>query len=354
MNTKYSNHSNFIQPTTPPALDRLPVGVYEFVERPMSGIGLQKTQDSFILPVDHFNFDDWFIDRVIKTFENNHNKNLGILLSGLKGTGKTVTAKAICNKLNLPVILIKDMMDVASFINSITQDIIVFWDEFDKFDFSEENEEIVSFLTLMDGVYANNHKRLFILTANNGKLMPMLESRPSRIRYHKSYTRLELGAIEAIIDKNLINKSHKQKLIELLENVEDITFDIVKEIISEVNIFDSIDKIEEVFNYTKKINFWNAQVFDSQMELSNMMLKNRPGDLLRDIKNRIEKFGDVKKIRISLFDEYLYINLYGFGIAFDETTLTLKFEYIENGNEQNYGYVVFTKDDGVFSSYRMY
>ena len=53
----------------------------------------------------YFANEDELINRTITSFKS-HNKNFGLVLKGLKGTGKTVTAKQICNKLNLPVILV--------------------------------------------------------------------------------------------------------------------------------------------------------------------------------------------------------------------------------------------------------
>ena len=63
-------------------------------------------------PEFHFDFKVYglehdFIDHVMKTFENT-TSNLGILLNGTKGTGKTVTAKILANKMNLPVIIVPD------------------------------------------------------------------------------------------------------------------------------------------------------------------------------------------------------------------------------------------------------
>ena len=357
--TIYGKSGDIIYLTGKPdnQINLLPPAVYEIIKHIEIGTCLRKTQDKFNLPSDLFDFEDWFVDRVIKAF-NENDKNTGILLSGLKGTGKTVTAKAICNKLRLPVLLVKDMFDISGFINSINQDIIIFWDEFDKFEFDEENEQIVSFLTLMDGVYTNKHKRLFILTANKDYLMPMLEARPSRIRYHRQYSSLSLAAIEAIIDKNLINKTHKPALINLLRGVQDITFDVAKEIVAEVNIFDSVEKIEEIFNYTKRYQFYNIDVFNEEMYPSELVCKNNATSIYNSIQSKINKGLPLKSIKISLYDEQEQRNYYGYILSYNEENMMAKVIIrmddlaIEEEETKTIFFFIFREDNGVFQNYR--
>ena len=87
------------------------------------------------------------VNRVVKTYTK-QDGNLGVLLNGSKGTGKTVTAKIMCNKLNLPVIVVNKRYEKAQvhmFLNSIPQDIIIFIDEYEKV-FQKSNE----MLTIME------------------------------------------------------------------------------------------------------------------------------------------------------------------------------------------------------------
>ena len=47
-----------------------------------------------------------FVDKVINHFNKSKDGTTGVMLSGLKGSGKTITAKVIALKSNLPIILI--------------------------------------------------------------------------------------------------------------------------------------------------------------------------------------------------------------------------------------------------------
>ncbi len=61
--------------------------------------------------------------------------NMGVLLNGVKGTGKSVTAKLICNELKnfLPIIIVdKAYEGLPQFISKIQQEVIIFIDEFEK------------------------------------------------------------------------------------------------------------------------------------------------------------------------------------------------------------------------------
>ena len=73
----------------------------------MIGYYINKVADNFVFDYKLYGVSNSFIDYFIKTY-NNTTGNLGILFNGIKGTGKTVTAKMLCNKLQLPVILIKN------------------------------------------------------------------------------------------------------------------------------------------------------------------------------------------------------------------------------------------------------
>lgn len=67
----------------------LPVGIYSIC-----------LTDKFVFPYKMYGLQNEFIDHVIKTYHATEG-NLGIMLTGTKGTGKTVTAKELANKLNL-------------------------------------------------------------------------------------------------------------------------------------------------------------------------------------------------------------------------------------------------------------
>lgn len=232
----------------PQVTNELPKAVYELnFDEFRKEFFLEKISDSFELPEKIYNIEHDLINRVIKTFTS-HSKNFGVLLKGLKGTGKTITSKIISNTLNIPVILInKPFSDMGNFINSINQDIILLFDEFEKVykftSYEDENDSdshldsISNLLTLMDGVFTTKYKRLFILTTNKEWLPDPLLARPSRIRYIKDFSDTTLETVETILNDLLIDKQMIPELMTFIKELEIISVDIVKSIAEEANLY---------------------------------------------------------------------------------------------------------------------
>ena len=221
---------------------------------------LKKVAKEFTFPEKIYDLEDALIKRTIKTYKS-LDKNFGVLFKGLKGTGKTVTAKLICKELNIPVILInKAYNDMGVFVNSIKQDIILMFDEFEKVynlnyyaDESASTSPIIGLLGMMDGVLNSTHKRLFLLTTNEVNLPDTLESRPSRIRYIKEFSNLSYSSIMEIFDDCLENKELTECLIKVLEKSKFVTVDIVKSLVQEANIHDSDDPtFYSIFNIKRE------------------------------------------------------------------------------------------------------
>ena len=180
---------------------------------------------------------------------NNTTGNLGILFNGLKGTGKTVTAKMLCNKLQLPVILMKNCEKVEEMLNyvatQITFECIFFFDEYEK-EF-EDSSEVLSF---MDGVHNSEQRKVFLLTTNTLNINDNLIGRPSRIRYVKSFDNLSEETVLEILNDVIIDKKSISPIQELIQQMPIVTIDLVKNLAQEVNIHgvENIDMIKQIFN----------------------------------------------------------------------------------------------------------
>lgn len=222
---------------------------------------LKKLSDEFNLNFKLYGLDEKLISHVLTTYNDNPTKkNIGILLNGIRGGGKTVTAKVIANRLNLPVIVISAQFPgLDGFITSIKQDCIFFLDEFEK-NFGgrtnafDENEGGESLLSVMDGVYNSEHCHIFLLTTNNLRINENFLSRPSRIRYLKSFDEvMEYDVLEEIVDDFLIHKDRKKDVLDYIMTLEYITIDIVKTIIEEVNIHNCpVSDFKDFFNTKQK------------------------------------------------------------------------------------------------------
>lgn len=228
----------------------LPLGVYRLqYNEDKDLLYLVQVKEKFDFPYKIYGAERPFIDRVLKTYRSTKG-NLGILMNGIKGTGKTVTAELICNELKLPVIMVnRYFKGTPNFINSLQQDTIILFDEFEKVYDKDTDEEAHSILTVMDGVLSNEYRKVFILTTNYLWIDENLLQRPGRIRYLKKFTDLPLSAIEEILDDMLERPELRESILEFLSELEIITIDIVKAVISECNIHaEPPQNFKEVFN----------------------------------------------------------------------------------------------------------
>jgi hypothetical protein len=228
---------------------------------------LSKVSDNFEFGHKIYGLERNLVNRVIKTYKATEGGNLGVLLNGLKGTGKTVTSKIISNELNQPTILVSMNIDgVGSFINEIPQDITVFVDEYEKI-FGESS----SLLSIMDGAFNSINRRVFIMTTNNLYVDDNMIQRPSRIRYLKKFDNLSPEVVEEIVDDVLVHKHFKKECVDFVSNLETITVDIVKAVITEVNIHEEAPSVfQSVFNVKKLKGKYNVMLREDDGTLSEI------------------------------------------------------------------------------------
>lgn len=232
----FANTDGAYYPVRHKVVSKLPVGVYSLIfnsrEYRLEAI---YTSKRFELPDKLHGFDKDFSDRVMKTYKTK-SQNLGILLTGYKGTGKTILGKYICNELDLPVMCLPKRIDTESFnkfLNSMNQDFILFIDEFDKKFGNDQND----LLDLMDGVFNIKQKILFILTTNTMDISEYLLNRPNRIHYIRQFDMLDICVVEDVITELLENKEDRVSLLKALTEFEYVTMDNLISVINEMNRF---------------------------------------------------------------------------------------------------------------------
>lgn len=233
--------------TTKAHPEGLPKGIYE-VRESMTGYYLNRLGDSFVFNYKLYGINNEFIEHFIKTYTNTTG-NIGVLFNGIKGTGKTVTAEELCNRLGLPVIIVKSCKEVDDMLKflatQINFDCIFFFDEYEK-----EFKESSAVLSFMDGVHNSQYRKIFLLTTNELEINSNLLGRPSRIRYVRSFGNLPEEITLELLNDILINKDAVEPVLDLIRQMQIITVDLVKALAQEVNIHgsDKIDMIRKNFN----------------------------------------------------------------------------------------------------------
>jgi len=313
-------------------IPKLNKGIYRLEIDPTTDeFVLAYVQDKFEFNYKIYNKDNKFVERVKKTYSNTTN-NLGILLNGIKGTGKTVTAEMICNTLELPVIIVNRYYNnMDSFFNDIQEDVIIFFDEFEKlFDKTKLGDNAgADILSIMDGVLNGISRKVFLLTTNDKNINVNLVDRPSRIRYLKEYGNLDVDTIIEIIDDKLVEKQFRDETIKFISQLGLITIDIVKTVVEEINIHKespfefldfmnvkllqrkvSITRIEEDRNGQEKTTIiaWSAIVPDMFYDTENAA--DWVGYDLTYKKNDRYSFNTIGTIKKVIDHQHVVINVY--------------------------------------------
>lgn len=217
------------------------------------------------------------INKVLIAFDK-FERNLGVILSGDKGIGKSLFAKLLAVeavKNNIPVIVVDSFVPgIASFLESITQEVMILFDEFDKTfgksknsDDSREDAQ-VSMLSLFDGI--SQGKKLFVITCNEIRnLNEFLVNRPGRFHYHIRFDYPGDAGIEEYLKDNLEEKywdqitdviSFSKKVSLNYDCLRSIAFELsngidFKEAIKDLNII-NIDNIK----YKLVLHFKDSKV----------------------------------------------------------------------------------------------
>lgn len=190
--------------------------------------------------------DDIFIKRVNTYFQKTSKLSTGVMLSGIKGTGKTVMAKVIAKNSNLPIIVVDEEYPtgrINDFFRKFETPVTIIFDEVDK---HWDTENLLGWL---DGVQTNA-KKLVLFTCNNeDRVNDYLKDRCSRVRYIRHFEANDNARFlrEILRDKGIAEDNIEDTYAFIVNNFGLLSIDNILSFIDEKLLFPELSN-EEIFN----------------------------------------------------------------------------------------------------------
>lgn len=237
--TVFLRNGNSFRPANEIDLDmheRLPAANYIIKINPLTEQFYFDTVDSFTLPSKMYGKTERHAERILATFAD-RSASTGVLLSGEKGSGKSLLAKLLTTmgaELGYPTIIVNSPMAGDKF-NQLIQDVdqpaIVLFDEFEKVYDSDKQEEL---LTLLDGTFPT--KKLFVLTCNDPwRVDAHMRNRPGRIFYALDFKGLSHEFVREYCEDNLNAKDQIEQVVSVTQLFDQFNFDMLKALVEEMN-----------------------------------------------------------------------------------------------------------------------
>jgi hypothetical protein len=248
-------------------LDKLPSGNFLIKFSPFMGGYYFEKIESFTMDHKVYGNTNRHADRILATFKDRP-ASTGVLLSGEKGSGKTLLAKRISMDAaaaeDVPTLIINTPLhgdEFNQFIQELKQPAILLFDEFEKVYDREQQDSI---LTLLDGVFAS--KKLFVMTCNEvHRINDYMRNRPGRIFYAINFEGLDAAFIREYCEDNLANKANIESVCRAAVMFDRFNFDILKALVEEMNRYN--ETASEALELLNAKPYGDAQVFDIDMNV---------------------------------------------------------------------------------------
>lgn len=303
---KVIQSGNSYTPITKDAIihDFFPPALYKIHFNQMTGYDIQQEVDFEPITEKIYGNSEYRINKMFNAF-NHYESNMGIMLSGPKGIGKSLFIRlSVLEALskNLPVFIIdRYMPGLPNFLGKIKQECLIIIDEFEKKFDSNQQAELLSFL---DGM--NTDKKLFIISLNELRRMnEYMINRPGRFHYHYKFSNPSGLEVEEYLKDNLVKSQELIPIIIKFAQKTSLNYDSLQAIVFELNIGSSLEEAIQDLNIAK-----------SGEETYRVVIKT-------------EKYGDITITDdFNLFDDVISIYHYngptGYRCTFSSTALDVE------------------------------
>lgn len=201
------------------------------------GIMFLELANNISLPSNYFysDTDKNFVDKVLNYFNTTVKNTTGVMLKGLKGSGKSMLAKKIAIESNLPIIVVDPSFPARrlnEFFNKFSQNVVILFDELEKNKKYWDSDKLLSFL---DGISATC-KKLVIFTCNNDDdVCEFIKDRCSRVRYSRTFDAMSEESVLGLCNREIADEGEARAACAfIMKTFKTISFDNVLSFIEEV------------------------------------------------------------------------------------------------------------------------
>lgn len=291
-------------------LDKLPAQTYKVEFGQFTGFFLEKQENLEIKESKIYGVHEEKVHKIFNRYQKTL-KNLGVILSGDKGIGKSLCAKLLTKTAlenNMPVILVGDYIPgIEDFLNNIKDEVLVLFDEFDKtFSKNRDDAPQSKMLSLFDGT--GYGKKLFVITCNDyNNLNEFLINRPGRFHFH---LRFDYPTVEEVKEylRDKLDKEYYSEIskVTTFSRKIKLNYDCLSAIALELN---EGEKFEEAI---KDLNIVNSSQNDNRY---NVTVYTKEGITFTAINNRINFFQNTEVI---IWAENVRIGVKNTDVVYDD------------------------------------